>query len=108
MDVSFTFGGKAKFGWIVGYIKVDAFYRTDVGTENSVIKIIPRKTRCGIGTLAVRFINVRQIESGTEERLYDIYLSKPCEIEFDYLVRYDKTVSGHISYGSSPSSRVFK
>ncbi|KAG2268441.1 hypothetical protein Bca4012_070762 [Brassica carinata] len=29
-----------------------------------------------------------------------VYLPKPCKIEFDYLVRYDKTVSGCISYGS--------
>ncbi|KAJ0238647.1 hypothetical protein HA466_0238250 [Hirschfeldia incana] len=36
----------------------------------------------------------------SDDGRFVVYLAKPCEIEFDYRVRYDETVSGRISYGS--------
>ncbi|CAH8390079.1 unnamed protein product [Eruca vesicaria subsp. sativa] len=36
----------------------------------------------------------------SDDGRFVVYLSKSCEIEFDYLVRYDKTVTGRIGYGA--------
>ncbi|CDY42303.1 BnaC02g09090D [Brassica napus] len=36
----------------------------------------------------------------SDDGLFVVRLARSCEIEFDYRVRYDKTVSGRISYGS--------
>ena len=36
----------------------------------------------------------------SDDGRFVVYLSKPCTIEFDYLVYYEKTISGRIGYGS--------
>lgn len=36
----------------------------------------------------------------SDDGRFVVYLAKSCEIEFDYRVRYEETVSGRISYGS--------
>ncbi|KAF8113466.1 hypothetical protein N665_0050s0114 [Sinapis alba] len=36
----------------------------------------------------------------SDDGRFVVYLPKPCTIEFDYLVYYDKTISGRIGYGS--------
>ncbi|XP_010531146.1 PREDICTED: uncharacterized protein LOC104807530 isoform X2 [Tarenaya hassleriana] len=36
----------------------------------------------------------------SEDNRFVVVLSKPCYIQFDYLVYYEKTISGQIGYGS--------
>ncbi|XP_010493067.1 PREDICTED: uncharacterized protein LOC104772382 [Camelina sativa] len=36
----------------------------------------------------------------SDDGRFVVHLPDSCEIEFDYLVRYDKTISGRIGYGS--------
>ncbi|CAN8252388.1 unnamed protein product [Cochlearia groenlandica] len=36
----------------------------------------------------------------SDDGRFVVHLPKPCYIEFDYLVYYDKTISGRISYGA--------
>ncbi|KAJ7955401.1 Protein of unknown function, DUF538 [Quillaja saponaria] len=36
----------------------------------------------------------------SEDGRFEVVLDKPCYVKFDYLVYYDKTISGKLSYGS--------
>ncbi|KAJ4882437.1 hypothetical protein Rs2_32530 [Raphanus sativus] len=72
-----------------------SLFEPDPDSTSTVYELLP-KYGLPSGLLPDSVTNFTLSDDGR----FVVYLSKPCTVEFDYLVYYDKTVSGRIGYGS--------
>ncbi|ESQ42000.1 hypothetical protein EUTSA_v10014810mg [Eutrema salsugineum] len=72
-----------------------SLFEPDPDSISTVYEILP-KYGLPSGLLPDSVTNFTLSDDGR----FVVYLAKSCDIEFDYLVHYDETISGRIGYGS--------